>query len=101
MWIGVLVHEASAVLVILNGARMAGSDGMLTLLRNIFIDLVVEADLKPYDFCALAPVVNGAGGSITDWRGQALTLESDGRSVASGDPALHGQVIETLDFGGG
>ena len=39
LWIGVLVHEASAVLVILNGARMAGSDGMLTLLRNIFIDL--------------------------------------------------------------
>ena len=71
------------------------------LLASGFIDLVVEADLKPYDFCALAPVVNGAGGSITDWRSQALTLESDGRIVASGDPALHGQVIETLDFGGG
>ena len=70
------------------------------LLASGFIDLVVEADLKPYDFCALAPVVEGAGGSITDWRGQGLTLESDGRIVASGDPSLHAQAIESLDFGG-
>lgn len=42
LWIGVLVHEASAVLVILNGARIAGNDGMFTLLRNILVDLVVD-----------------------------------------------------------
>ena len=53
-----------------------------------FIDLVVEADLKPYDYCALAPVVEGAGGVITDWDGKRLTLQSDGRIVAAGDPAL-------------
>jgi histidinol phosphatase-like enzyme (inositol monophosphatase family) len=70
------------------------------LVASGFIDLVVEADLKPHDFCALAPVVEGAGGSITDWRNQRLTLESDGRIVASGDPILHAQVIKTLDFGG-
>ncbi len=61
-----------------------------------FIDLVVEVDLKPYDYCALAPVVEGAGGSITDWRNQKLTLGSDGRIVASGDPALHAQAISVL-----
>jgi hypothetical protein len=42
LWIGVLVHEASAILVILNGARIAGNDGMLTLLRNILVDMVVD-----------------------------------------------------------
>ena len=58
------------------------------LLASGFIDLVVEADLKPYDFCALLPVIEGAGGRMTDWQGRALTLRSDGRVIASGDPRL-------------
>ena len=53
-----------------------------------FIDLVVERDLKPYAFCALAPVIAGAGGSIADWQGKPLTLQSDGRVIACGDPRL-------------
>ena len=58
------------------------------LLASGFIDLVVEADLKPYDYCALLPIIEGAGGRMSDWRGRALTLKSDGRVIASGDPAL-------------
>jgi inositol-phosphate phosphatase/L-galactose 1-phosphate phosphatase/histidinol-phosphatase len=58
------------------------------LLASGFIDLVVEADLKPYDFCALKPVIEGAGGKMSDWRGKPLTLKSDGRVIASGDPKL-------------
>jgi inositol-phosphate phosphatase / L-galactose 1-phosphate phosphatase / histidinol-phosphatase len=58
------------------------------LLAGGFIDLVVEAGLKPYDFCALAPVVEGAGGAMTDWQGKALSLQSDGRVVAGCDPRL-------------
>jgi inositol-phosphate phosphatase / L-galactose 1-phosphate phosphatase / histidinol-phosphatase len=58
------------------------------MLASGFIDLVVEADLKPYDYCALAPVVTGAGGSITDWQGMPLRLASDGRVIAAGDPRL-------------
>jgi len=69
------------------------------LLASGFIDLVVEADLKPHDFCALAPVVAGAGGTITDWHGGALSLSSDGRVVASGDPALHARALEVLAAG--
>ncbi|MGH6979936.1 MAG: histidinol-phosphatase [Stellaceae bacterium] len=57
-------------------------------LASGFIDLVVEADLKPYDYCALAPVIEGAGGAMTDWQGKTLGLKSDGRVVAVGDPAL-------------
>jgi inositol-phosphate phosphatase/L-galactose 1-phosphate phosphatase/histidinol-phosphatase len=57
-------------------------------LASGFIDLVVEADLKPYDYCALVPVIEGAGGAMTDWQGNRLGLKSDGRVVAAGDPAL-------------
>ncbi len=54
-----------------------------------FVDLVVEASLQPYDYCSLVPIVEGAGGIITDWQGRRLGLHSDGRVVAAGDRALH------------
>jgi inositol-phosphate phosphatase / L-galactose 1-phosphate phosphatase / histidinol-phosphatase len=57
-------------------------------LSSGFIDLVVECDLKPYDFSALVPVIEGAGGAIVDWQGRALDLGSDGRVIACGDRRL-------------
>lgn len=38
------------------------------LLSMGLVDLVVEATMQPYDFLALVPVVEGAGGVITDWK---------------------------------
>ena len=69
------------------------------LLASGHIDLVVEAGLKTYDFCALVPVVDGAGGRITDWRGGRLGPDSDGRVIAAGDPRMHEKALEL--FAGG
>ncbi len=66
------------------------------LLAGGFVDLVCEASLKPYDFCALVPVVKGAGGLITDWEGKELTVRSNGRVLAAGDPRTHAQALEAL-----
>ena len=66
------------------------------LLASGHIDLVVEAGLKAYDFCALVPVVAGAGGRITDWRGAALDAQSDARVIAAGDPRAHEKALELL-----
>ena len=66
------------------------------LLGMGYIDLVVEADLKPFDLCALVPVVNGAGGLMTDWQGEPLNLNSDGRVAAVGDPSLMPDVLGIL-----
>ena len=66
------------------------------LLASGHTDVVVEADLKPYDYAALVPVVEGAGGIITDWDGKPLTLSSDGRVVAAGDPGIHAEVLAIL-----
>ena len=60
------------------------------------IDLVVEASLKPYDFSAMAPIVEGAGGIATDWRGAPLSLASDGRVLVAGDPRAHQQALALL-----
>jgi inositol-phosphate phosphatase/L-galactose 1-phosphate phosphatase/histidinol-phosphatase len=66
------------------------------LLASGHVDLVCEASLGTYDFCALAPVVEGAGGIITDWHGQSLTLASEGRVLAAGDSVLHGKALRVL-----
>ncbi len=58
------------------------------LLASGFIDVVLEENLKPYDFAALVPIVKGAGGHISNWRGEELTLNSPGKVIAVGDPAL-------------
>jgi len=66
------------------------------LVASGFIDLVVEAGLKSYDFCALAPIVAGAGGAMADWQGKPLTLASDGRVVAAGDPGVLAAAVAEL-----
>jgi inositol-phosphate phosphatase/L-galactose 1-phosphate phosphatase/histidinol-phosphatase len=60
------------------------------------IDLVIEAGLKPYDFSAMLPIIEGAGGIATDWRGDALTLASDGRVVVAGDRRAHDEALALL-----
>lgn len=61
------------------------------------VDAVVDYDLKPYDFLAMSPIVQEAGGVITDWSGAPLTLESDGRVVSAATAALHAELLEMLN----
>lgn len=60
------------------------------------IDVIVECDLKPWDWAALVPVIEGAGGRMTDWQGHALAADGDGRVVAVGDAGLLEDVIAAL-----
>jgi inositol-phosphate phosphatase/L-galactose 1-phosphate phosphatase/histidinol-phosphatase len=66
------------------------------LLAHGFIDLVIEASLKPYDFSAMVPIVEGAGGIATDWRGKPLSLASDGRVLVAGDVGAHREALALL-----
>ena len=66
------------------------------LLAAGFVDLVLEADLKPYDFCAMVPIVEGAGGIATGWRGENLDLASDGRVLVAGDRRTHSAALPLL-----
>lgn len=65
------------------------------------LDLVIESGLKLYDFAALVPVVEGAGGRMCDWHGQSLGASSDGRVIAAGDTALIEQILPLLSNPGG
>lgn len=66
------------------------------LMASGFVDLIVESQLKLWDFAALVPVIEGAGGVITDWHGASLTVESEGHLVAASSPALHEAALRLL-----
>jgi histidinol-phosphatase len=57
-------------------------------------DIVIEADLKAYDIVALIPIVEGAGGRVTNWQGASAA--TGGRIVATGDRRLHDEVLGLL-----
>ena len=66
------------------------------LVASGHLDLVIEAGLQLYDFAALVPVVEGAGGRMTDWQGRPLGRHSDGRVIAAGDPGLIDETLRLL-----
>ncbi|NBF13266.1 inositol monophosphatase family protein, partial [Pseudomonas sp. Fl4BN1] len=61
------------------------------------LDLAVDSGgMREVDYCALVPVIEGAGGVISDWYGAPLTLHSESSVVAAGDPHLHAKVLQLL-----
>lgn len=78
---------------------MGGDCYNYAMLASGHVDLVCEAGLKIHDWAALVPVVEGAGGTMCDWRGDPLHAESDGHVLALGDPARLEDVIEALACG--
>ena len=77
--------------------RFGGDCYSYGLLASGHVDAVVEMSLQPYDFMALVPVIEGAGGQITDWQGAPLSLASSGQVVAAATPALHAQILELIN----
>ncbi|MEQ8818485.1 MAG: inositol monophosphatase family protein [Thalassobaculum sp.] len=76
-----------------------GCLGYASLARGT-IDVTINGpNLDAFDICALVPVVQGAGGSITAWDGGALTLQSEGAIVASASEELHAAVCGLLNDG--
>jgi myo-inositol-1(or 4)-monophosphatase len=76
--------------------RFGGDCYLYGMLAGGHCDLVIEVQLKPHDFMAAIPVVEGAGGRISDWRGAPLGTASDGRVVAAATEALWRQAISEL-----
>jgi myo-inositol-1(or 4)-monophosphatase len=64
------------------------------------IDVIVEAGMKIWDWAAIGPVLEGAGGSLTDWSGKKLRPDSDGRVIAVGDGALLAPALALLAASG-
>ncbi len=59
------------------------------------IDLVAESGLESHDVAALIPVVRGAGGVATDWRGAPATAQG-GQIVCASSQSVLDQALVSL-----
>lgn len=75
--------------------RWGGDCYAYGLVASGMVDLVVEANLKPFDIQALIPIVEAAGGIITDWQGGPC--HTGGQVVAAANAALHAQAMKLLN----
>jgi inositol-phosphate phosphatase / L-galactose 1-phosphate phosphatase / histidinol-phosphatase len=66
------------------------------LIASGFHDLVIEANNAIHDFLPLVPVIEGAGGIITDWLGKPLDLSSGDKVLAAGDRRMHAAALKLL-----
>lgn len=81
--------ELAAYNIIRRGARFSrlGLDAYgYAMVASGRMDIIIEAGLKPCDVRALMPVINGAGGAMTNWHGG--NAANGGRAVAVGDAGL-------------
>ena len=90
-------QEASAFAAIKSRARMTRYGGDCygyCLLAAGFIDLIIEAGLRPWDIVALVPIIESAGGIVTTWDGRSAL--NGGRIIAAGDKRVHAQALALL-----
>jgi myo-inositol-1(or 4)-monophosphatase len=65
------------------------------LLAMGYIDLIAESSLRAWDVAALIPVVENAGGVVSDWNGNPVPSEG-GHLIAAGDPRVHAEAVKML-----
>ena len=70
------------------------SYGLLALGRT---DLAIDTRLKLWDYAPFRPVLEGAGGIITDWQGAPLTRRSGPRILAAGDRRRHTDALRAVE----
>ncbi|HEX9253679.1 MAG TPA: inositol monophosphatase family protein, partial [Ignavibacteriaceae bacterium] len=64
------------------------------LLATGYADIMIDPIMSVWDSMALIPIINGAGGVITDYQGKDTTL---GNSIVASNKVIHSEVIKLLN----
>ena len=64
------------------------------LLATGFADIMIDPIMSVWDSMALIPIINGAGGMITDYQGNDPTI---GNSIVASSKEIHSEVIKLLN----
>ena len=81
-----------------NYHRFGGDCYMYGMLATGLIEVVIEDTLKVHDYMALIPVIEGAGGQISDKYGNSINLKSEGSVVVSANAELHDKLIDIINI---
>ena len=74
--------------------RFGGDCYLFAAMALGFVDIIIEAGFNRWDVAALIPLVEGAGGVITNWQGGSC---ADGQQIlASGDRRVHDAALKLL-----
>ncbi|MFP8966021.1 histidinol-phosphatase [Pokkaliibacter sp. CJK22405] len=90
-------EERAAYLRVAAQARLSRYGGdcyAYCMLASGHIDAVIESDLKPYDIQALIPLIEAAGGIITNWQGESAA--NGGAVIAAASKELHAAILPIL-----
>ncbi|MEQ9487822.1 MAG: inositol monophosphatase family protein [Alphaproteobacteria bacterium] len=60
------------------------------------VDVGMDVQFDIHDYLPLVPVIQGAGGLISDWEGRPLTRKSGDKFIAAGDRRVHEQALTLL-----
>ena len=85
-------HRSLATQVRLS--RYGGDCYSYCMLAAGHVQLVVESGLQDYDILPLVPIIEGAGGVVTDWAGRPLL--GGGQVLAAANADLHAQALAVL-----
>jgi myo-inositol-1(or 4)-monophosphatase len=75
-------------------SRYGGDCYAFAMLAAGHVDCVIESGLKTYDIAPLTPIIEGAGGIVTNWEGGDAA--GGGDIVACGSRELHAEVLRLL-----
>jgi myo-inositol-1(or 4)-monophosphatase len=76
--------------------RYGGDCYLFAAMALGFVDLIIEAGFHAWDVAALIPLIEGAGGVITNWQGGSC---ADGRQIlAAGDRRVHDAALKLLSL---
>lgn len=64
------------------------------LLATGFADIMIDPIMSLWDIAAIVPIVRGAGGSVTDYKGYDPLK---GNSIIASTPLIHNQIIKILN----
>ncbi len=79
------------------GVVYGGDCYLYALLASGFVDLILDPGLKVYDYAALIPIIEMAGGVITNWEGNDPQLKSGVKILASANQELHRKALEIIN----
>lgn len=76
--------------------RLAGDAYGYAMVAGGHADIAMDATVQLYDYAALVPVLEEAGGIVTDWEGRALDMQNPARIIAAGDATIHAALSARL-----
>ena len=75
--------------------RTGGDCFFYSLLSSGHLDLIIEKNLKPFDIVPIVPIIIGAGGCISNWKGDSSY--KDGDIIASCNESVHTQILQIIN----